>query len=279
MTKDTIKARIFEIKRFAVHDGPGIRTTVFFKGCPLSCIWCHNPEGIKSQKELAYIEQKCVNCLSCLNDVFSCITGAIKIYGEEIGINDLMEKVLADREFYETSNGGISCSGGEPLSQIDFLTTFLKACKNEDLQTAVDTSGYTAWENMERAAKYTDLFLYDLKHMDGNKHRELCGVENTLILENLLKLSDYASGIEVRIPVIPGINDDEKNIEETIAVLQKLKNLKLVRPLPYHALSGTKYESIGLKSSIPAQSGTERERAAYVADCLKKASLPCADVY
>jgi len=299
-TGTDLKGIIFEIKRFAVHDGPGIRTTVFFKGCPLSCLWCHNPEGISGKTEIAYLKQSCTGCFLCqkscerklrradmvINNLIkdeciycekcvnACLNGALKLYGKDYSINELLEIVLEDREFYSNSGGGITCSGGEPLSQAEFLISFLCECKKAGLHTAVDTSGFSSWENMEEAAKYTDLFLYDLKVMDNQKHLEYCSVRNKEILENIIKLGEAGSKIEVRIPVIPGFNDDEENLKALTSFLKKIDNLVLVTPLPYHSLSGTKYESIGMELKMPFENGTERERVNHFIDHLKNEGLP-----
>ena len=295
-----LKGKIFDIKRFAVHDGPGIRTTVFFKGCPLSCLWCHNPEGISGKTQIAWLKQYCTGCgvcqkscerklycadsiikkikieecIYCEKCVNACLNGALKLYGRDYNVNELLKIVLEDRAFYTNSGGGITCSGGEPLSQAEFLIPFLYECKKAGIHTAVDTSGYSSWENMEAASKYTDIFLYDLKQMDSQKHFEYCSVGNKEILENLVKLSDSGARIEVRIPVIPDFNDDEENLKSLSSFLKKIAGLVFVAPLPYHSLSGTKYESLGMENKMPFENGTERERMEYFREYLKNEGLP-----
>ena len=251
--------RIFEIKRFAVHDGPGIRTTVFFKGCPLRCVWCHNPEGISNEPEIAFLEGKCVKCgecfsacprglhetgrdgahrfqrkgcTACLSCVSACMPGALKPYGTETNVRDLLDIVRADTDFYYRSGGGVTCSGGEPLTQPDFLAAFLSGCKEAGLHTAVDTSGFAPWEAFQRILPFTDLFLYDVKHMDPLAHRKLTGQDNRLILGNLRELSARGAAIEIRMPVIPGLNDDERTIRQTAAFLKNIKTLTRIRVLP-----------------------------------------------
>lgn len=297
-----MQGSIFEIKRFAVHDGPGVRTTVFFKGCPLRCLWCHNPEGIGFGEELAYLPRRCVGCGECVSacpeglhamedgaHTFSragctlcfhcqqaCMPGALKRYGTQYSAQELLALMLPDRDFYAQSGGGVTCSGGEPLSQAAFVAEFLAACKQHGLHTAVDTSGYAAWEAFEAVLPHTDLFLYDLKHMDDARHQELTGVSNRPILENARRLSALSAPIEVRVPVIPGLNDDADNIEKTGAFLLELASLTKARPLPYHALSGSKYQSIGMAADMPAVLGNPLSRATEVAGAWEGMGIPVA---
>ena len=294
--------RVFEIKRFAVHDGHGIRTTFFFKGCPLYCIWCHNPEGLSQEPEIALLERKCVKCSECVtscmnglhiidNDavhlitregctfcldcVNACMADALKLYGKEYTVNELCKIAASDIDFYNQSGGGITCSGGEPLMQADFLEDFLSLCKEKALHTAVDTSGHASWLDFEKILPFTDIFYYDIKHMEPARHKELTGMDNNLILENLQKLSETGAAVEVRIPVIPGLNDDEENIQQTADFLKSIKTLKIVRPLPYHALSMSKYTSIGKNHTMPAATGKEYEAARHVCDIISKNGLKC----
>ena len=293
--------RIFEIKRFAVHDGPGIRTTFFFKGCPLNCIWCHNPEGLDYEPELAFLERKCVgcgdcfaacpeglhtvsedgahvidreNCTLCGRCVEACMPRALKLYGELYTPAELFELALLDRDFYAQSGGGVTCSGGEALVQSEFVSQFLSLCKNAVINTAVDTSGYAPWLCFEKVLPFTDLFLYDLKHIDSEKHKALTGSDNGLILDNLCELSKRGVPVEIRMPVIPGHNDSEHDIARTVEFLRSIRSLILIRPLPYHALSGSKYASIGKVSGIPAATGEENEAAMRVSSLLEDAGLP-----
>ena len=294
--------RIFEIKRFAVHDGYGIRTTVFFKGCPLNCVWCHNPEGLSYEPELALLERKCVgcgecvgacskklhtidtegihainrdDCTFCLSCINGCMHDALKFYGKEYTTGELYKIVAADIDFYQQSGGGITCSGGEPLMQVDFLSAFLKKCKEAGVHTAVDTSGYAEWKAFEKVLEFTDIFYYDIKHMDPIRHKELTGVDNNLILNNLVKLSDTGASIEIRMPVIPGSNDDDVNIRQTAGFLKSIKGLTLVRPLPYHALSESKYTAIGKSNNMPAAAGNENEATQRVCNILIEEGLLC----
>jgi len=200
---------------------------------------------------------------------------ALKLYGKEYSVDELYIIAAADIDFYKQSGGGITCSGGEPLIQADFLADFLSLCKENGLHTAVDTSGYANWSEFEKILKFTDIFYYDIKHMDPDRHKELTGLDNRLILENLQKLSNTRAEIEVRIPVLPGLNDDEENIIKTADFLRSIRTLKNVRPLPYHALSKSKYSSIGKTSNMPATTGIEYKAVQHVCDIINKKGLPC----
>jgi len=274
-------ALIFNIQKFSIHDGPGIRTTVFFKGCPLKCIWCHNPESQNMSKEVLYDSKKCVLCGTCQkvcptnaikieNNILTtdinkcnhsgecsiyCIYGAREVVGKEYSVDEVMKEIVKDKVFYEQSNGGVTVSGGEPLLQIDFVEEFLKRLKEENIHTAVDTSGAVNYESLERVSKYTDLFLYDLKLMDDEKHKEYIGASNKSIIENLVKLSKIHSNINLRMPIIGGINDDIGHIEKTIELIKDL-NIKKINLLAYHNIARHKYEKLGIvyedaKMSIP----------------------------
>jgi len=275
-------ALIFNIQKFSVHDGPGIRTTVFFKGCPLKCMWCHNPESQNINKEVLYDSKKCVLCGHCQkicptnaikieNDILTtdiskcnhcgkcniyCINGAREVVGKDYSLDEVVNEVMRDKVFYEQSNGGVTISGGEPLLQIDFIEELLKKLKEEKIHTAVDTCGAVNFEILERAAKYTDLFLYDLKLMDDEKHKEYVGVSNKIVIENLKKLSLIHNNINIRMPIIEGVNDDNTHIEKTLELLKDL-NIKKINLLPYHNIARHKYEKLGLvykdkKMAIPS---------------------------
>ena len=271
-----MKASILEIKRFAVHDGDGIRTTVFFKGCPLRCVWCHNPEGIAPQKELSYLESKCVGCGACMEACphaahtvadglhhfertrcvgcgaceSVCLGQALKLYGREVTVEELMPRLLEDREFYEQSGGGVTLSGGECLLQADFCEALLRELKKEGIRTAVDTCGAVPTRALEQVMPYTDVFLYDVKAVDESLHRRCTGASNRMILENLALLDARGAKIEVRIPYVPHYNDGE--MEAIATLLGSLRNLTGVRLLPYHNYAGSKYRALGLASVLPA---------------------------
>jgi len=229
-----MKALIFDIKRYAVHDGPGIRTTVFFKACPLNCWWCHNPESqdIKLQE--------------VLNTVI--FDGVAVNESEKIGklmtINQVMDEIRKDILFFDDSGGGVTFSGGEPLMQHNFLLEILKQCKEEEIHTCVDTSGFSRWDKMEKILPYTELFLYDLKHFDNEKHIKYTGVSNRQIIGNLEKLLERGKEVWIRYPFIPELNDDENNLAEMQLFLRKHPEIKQLNILPYHNISNHKYNKL-----------------------------------
>lgn len=247
-----LQATIFNIMKYSIHDGPGIRTTVFFKGCPLRCQWCHNPESISPEPQELFYENKCVHCGRC-DEGLPCLSGARETVGYTITANELMEKLRRDNIFYEQSGGGVTFSGGEPFYQREFLIEMLKRCKDELIHTAVDTSGFTRTEFITEAAKYAGLFLYDIKFASSDKHEKYTGVPNTVILENLRTISGMTK-IFVRIPVIPGINDDK---EEMTKICLAIKGLAIdeVNLLPYHNIQTEKYKRLGqeyLLNDVPS---------------------------
>lgn len=281
-----IQGRIFNVQRFSVHDGPGIRTTVFLKGCPLRCVWCHNPESIRGEVELARFESRCIHCGRCTE---ACPTGRLaaleagattdeapacilcgtcaevcpaearQLVGHSVTVDELLSEVLRDRLFFDDSGGGVTFSGGEPLSQPDFLAAALEACRAEGVRTAVDTSGFCRLEDLLRIALWTDLFLFDLKHMDDARHRELTGVSNRRILENLSALAGRLAGsngsaasseprIRIRVPVIPGKNDDPANLSAVARFAASLPGVRRIDLLPYHAHGLGKLERLGAQA-------------------------------
>jgi len=232
----------FDIKRFAVHDGPGIRTTVFLKGCPLRCWWCHNPESQAVEPFTVDIERK-VNGKSI---------AAKKTYGEKMETAELMEIILKDRHFYEESGGGVTFSGGEPMRQIEALAELLQASKQNRLHTTVDTSGFAKREEFERILPYTDLFLYDLKHMDPELHLKYTGVDNGLIHSNADYLLENKAMLIFRIPVIPGVNTSQEEVNRMISFLaERAEYMKELHLLPYHRIADNKYFRLRMKQSLP----------------------------
>ena len=278
-----MKARISDLKRFAVHDGDGIRTTVFLKGCPLKCLWCHNPESIRFQSQLAYYKNKCIHCGECVSvcpsgahkvteegHVFErslciacgkcekgCLGEALKFYGTEMTVDELLPLLLEDRDFYKTSGGGVTLSGGECLCHADFCEELLKRLKEEGIHTAVDTCGFVPKESFDKVIPYTDVFLYDVKAIDEAVHIQCTGQSNRIILENLRYLDSIGKQIEVRIPYVPDHNDDQ--IAKIAKFLKPLKNVKAVKVLPYHNFAGSKYGALDMENTLPKQLPTDAE--------------------
>ncbi len=262
------EGRVFNIQKYSIHDGPGIRTTVFLKGCPLSCIWCHNPESQAFGPEIMLYSKRCIGCGKCLEvckqiplldreKCTSCGSCAEVCYAkarEAVGKLMTVQQVIAQLEkdsiFYDESGGGVTFSGGEPLSQPEFLLELLAQCKKREYHTAIDTSGYGSPETIKAVSSMTDLFLYDLKLMDDEKHMRYTGVSNKLILENLKTISQLGSRIFIRIPLLPGINDDDSNIKATAEVIQNTRGIEQVNILPYHNIAADKYNRLGKQSSL-----------------------------
>ena len=270
VAKSTSTATIFNIQRYCLHDGPGIRTTVFFKGCPLRCIWCSNPESFNCNIEIQFFESKCIFCGNCLksctkqainpeiknNDrykinnslcdlcgtcVEACPSGALQLVGRAITIEAVYKEIIADLPFFQRSGGGVTFSGGEPLLQISFLQGLIEKCYLNNISTAIETCGYVPWENFKRIIERIDYVLYDLKHIDSKTHKELTGVPNEQILKNAQKLAKSKTNMIIRIPLIPGYTDDEKNING-IGEFVKSLSVKEVHLLPYHRLGKEKYK-------------------------------------
>lgn len=254
-----MKATIFDIQRNSFVDGPGIRTTVFFKGCNLKCKWCHNPESQSAKRQMMFYADKCTGCGKCKevcpNGLKSCgfcgkcelycPADARKVCGKEYGVNEVFGEIAKDKMFYANSGGGVTFSGGECMLQIDFLCEILKKCKENGIHTAVDTAGNVPWEYFEKVLPYTDMFLYDVKVFSEDLHKQGTGVSNKLILENLLRLSGKCD-IIARIPVIGGFNDDKAELCQIAEFLKQVKCIKK-EPLPYHSMGGHKYDALGMK--------------------------------
>ena len=278
-----MKGIISDIKRFAVHDGNGIRTTVFLKGCPLNCLWCHNPEGIFFKTQLAFYENKCVGCGECVSVcsnhvhkmtdkehvldrnlcvacgkcVDQCLGSALTLYGKEYTVEELLPILLEDKDFYETSGGGVTLSGGECLCQADFCKELLITLKKKGIHTAVDTCGFVPKESIDKVLLYADTFLYDVKAIDEDVHIKCTGQSNTIILDNLKYIDSLGKKIEIRIPFVPKYNSNQ--IEKIVGFLSALKNIKVVKVLPYHNYAGSKYEALGMENTLPQILPTEEE--------------------
>ncbi len=288
------RGNILEIKRFAVHDGDGIRTTVFFKGCPLRCIWCHNPEGLSFEPQISYLELKCIGCGECSRvckrgaHIFEdgkhffkrelctqcgecervCLGDALKLYGKKMSVDELLPVLLADREFYENSGGGVTLSGGECLCQADFCAQLLKKLKQNGIHTAVDTCGFINRDAIDKVMPYTDVFLYDLKAVNDNVHIKCTKQSNKVILENLKYIDDCGKKIEIRFPYVPEFNSDEANA--IAKFVSKLKNVSCIKVLPYHNYAKSKYEALDMDNMLPSVLPTQEELTKVEQIMLKK---------
>lgn len=244
-----IKATIFDIQRNSFVDGPGIRTTVFFKDCNLRCKWCHNPESQSPKKEILSYDTKCTHCGKCKNltifdDAFFCPNHAKEICGKDYTVDELLSEILKDKLFYNTSGGGVTFSGGECMLYPDFLCEILKKCKDHEIHTAVDTAGYIPWKSFEKILEYTDLFLYDIKFMTPALHKEYTGVDNDLILKNLSRLLKSNIPLWIRIPVISGINDTDEEFKKIKLFLEVNGKPEKIELLPYHSMGEYKYSAL-----------------------------------
>ena len=290
---------VFNVQRFSLHDGPGIRTTFFLKGCPLSCSWCHNPEGRTAAPEVVVTAHRCIECGGCVDAcplglpsgigggwtksrdrceacgscVDACPTGARRLAGREMTVAEAVEEGLKDRVFYATSGGGVTFSGGEPLRQSGFVIGALKAFRGHGVHSAVDTCGLVDRETLLSAAEHADLFLYDIKHMDDALHHEWAGASNERILANLVALSTVHDAIWVRMPVIPGVNDDGHNLRRTADLVAGLSGIERVSLLPYHRLGSDKRARIGAESESPPIEEPARERMLEAASVFEAAGL------
>ncbi len=281
----TESAVIFNIQRFSIHDGPGIRTTVFLKGCSLSCFWCHNPEGIRSKPEIQFYSDRCIYCGECLTKcsqsahtvldhthiynrdlciacgecVSYCYSDALEITGKRVTVDEVLEEILKDKDYYASSGGGVTLSGGEPMIHGEFSKNLLIKCKEHNLHTAIETSGNCKWSQIEESMPYIDMVMMDIKHMNSEKHKKATGVPNGLILDNAKKLSEINIPIIFRIPVIPEVNDTTEEvaqISEFISGLMKLRYEKFgdesqkitLELLQFHRLAGDKYKSLGMQN-------------------------------
>ncbi|NLL51718.1 MAG: glycyl-radical enzyme activating protein [Peptococcaceae bacterium] len=303
MTRD-IKGKLYDIQGYSVHDGPGIRTTVFLKGCMLHCLWCHSPESISFDYELAWFETRCVGtekcglcldvcpqgaiskaepeksatdgslltkikidrskCRNCLICTQTCPAQALKPSGYEATVEEVFRKVAKDK-IYFGQEGGVTISGGEPMAQFDFTLALAKRCKEEGISVCLDTTGYAPWENFQEILPYIDLFLYDLKHMDPDKCQKLVGVNNELILDNARRIAQNEGNLQIRVPVIPKLNATKENMEKTAAFCRELGNaVTLVQLLPYHSFGSAKYTRLGLPYKLNITPPSDQEMREYL---------------
>jgi pyruvate formate lyase activating enzyme len=272
--REELTGLVTDFQRFSIHDGPGIRTIVFLKGCPLRCAWCANPETISPRPEIMHIPHNCIGCGKCVQACpercFSrceagdvrldrtrcllpgcgacqrvCYANAANISGRYLSVDEVMEVVLRDREFYERTGGGVTFSGGEPFAQPRFLGALAQTAKERLLDTAVETCGHVSWETMAEVLSFLDRVLMDVKHSDPEAHRRGTGVDNRLILENLKKLDGRGIPLRIRLPLIPGFNDTEENVRATAKLVSGLKNIEALDILPYHRMGEPKWSQVG----------------------------------
>ncbi len=290
-----MEGNIFDIQRFCVHDGPGIRTTVFFKGCPLRCIWCHNPESQKAEVSIAYYSDKCASCGACAavcdqnkhtmvngKHIFNrtgcircgkckeaCLNGAIEILGRRESAEQILSEVIRDRIFYKNSGGGLTVSGGEPFAQAEFLTELLRSAKEKGIHTCIETCGYAKPEKVAEVAKYTDIFLFDIKETDDARHTELTGVPFTPIKENLMLLNSLGAKIVLRCPLVPDINTRDEHYTEIARLAAALDNLLEVNVMAYHLLGNGKYDALEMENKMLGHSAMTPEQKE---ECIKAIS-------
>ena len=298
------KALIFNIQKYNLYDGPGIRTLVFFKGCPLRCLWCSNPEGQVRAYQILFKKDRCVNCgacaavcpagvhvmadsrheirrevecVGCRACEKACTQTALSISGEYRTISEIMEVIEEDRPFYQSSGGGVTLGGGEVLMQPEAAVNLLTTCKERGINTAIETCGYARAEVVRRAAEVTDLFLFDVKHMNSDRHYQLTGVRNELILENLRWLLENRCNDKVRVPLLRGVNDSESDIEAMVRFLAPYKdhrNCKGIDLLPYHKMGVNKYAQLGREYPMPGDPALDEAGLARVEDIIRRYDFP-----
>ena len=310
------KARIFNVQKYSIYDGPGVRTLIFFKGCPLRCKWCSNPEGLERKYQVMYKEELCIHCGNCIpvcpvhihdfsdeesgqqqtgregpshkvNRSIDCVgcrkcenacpKQALSIVGSDKTISDVLEIIQQDALFYLNSGGGVTLGGGEVTAQPEFAANLLMECQRLGIHTAIETSGYAKMDSLLTMARFTDLFLYDLKHIDSDRHYELTGVRNERILDNLTELIRRGFTVKIRMPLLRGLNDDEETLGRTMEFLQSFKSYKNflgIDLLPYHKLGINKYKQLGLKYAITEDLSFREAELDQIETFIKRDDLP-----
>ena len=288
-------ANLFNIQHFSVNDGPGIRTVVFFKGCPLNCVWCHNPESKSTDQELSFSNEQCVSCKKCSEVcpygvhafennthyidrkkctmcgkcVDKCVFSALDIIGKTYSLDEIIAEIEKDDVFFG-DDGGVTFSGGEPFMQFDALYELLKICKKKGYSTCIETSGFTATENIIRAAKYTDYFLYDCKETNALNHKKYVGADNKLISDNLLALCSVNANVILRCPIIPDINDRQEHFDNIAKIANEYSCIKSIEFMPYHPLGIFKSEQLGKVSRFLDNHFVDSKTAKRYAEYIKR---------
>jgi pyruvate formate lyase activating enzyme len=296
-SREELTGLVFDFQRFSIHDGPGIRTLVFLKGCPLSCHWCANPESIGRDPEIMLIPDNCIDCRKCLDIcpegvireatdqkrvidrnrcvmcgecLRVCYANAINISGRYLTVSEVLAEVERDRKFYEQTGGGVTFSGGEPTSQPAFLAELARQAQERNLHTAIETCGYVKWDTLKSILKHIDLVMYDIKHMDTEEHRRLTDVPNELILDNLQRIATLGVPFRVRVPLIPGCNDSPENIRATVDFAAGLSNLEAFDILPYHRMGEPKWRQLDESYVLHEVSPHTREQVFELVDIARE---------
>ncbi|PKQ60917.1 hypothetical protein BZG02_17360 [Labilibaculum filiforme] len=286
-----IMGRITQIQSMSLHDGPGIRTTVFTKGCNMRCAWCHNPETWSSKLQIQFLKNKCIDCKACypsattsdftpsllvrpnqysisesITIAESCYTGALEVVGKDVYVDELLKTIEKDREFFDESGGGITISGGEPLLQAEFVIEVFKKCKQKGIHTAIESNLHSNSEIVKKVAEYTDLFMVDIKLWDSEKHKKWTGLGNELVLENIKLLNVLGKKLMIRTPVVPGVNDNVEELSSIAKFVNELDCLETYELLPYHSLGNGKYIALGMENEITKFDQISKSHFDYLQD-------------